>query len=78
LANGERIRGTLMGIEGEQIVVNVRTRIPEPPRTLPFSSILSLDLDNAGLGVGKIVAIAAGIAGAVVLGLVLLAYALAD
>jgi hypothetical protein len=78
LADGQRVKGVLMGVENDQVVVHVRTRIPEPPRVLPFASISWLELDSGGIGPGKVVAIAASVAGAAVLGLILFAYAISD
>jgi hypothetical protein len=59
-------KGIFMGVEGGNVVVKPRTRIPEPARTIAIPSLASLELDQ-GMGAGKVVAIAAGVAGATVL-----------
>ncbi len=66
-----------MGVEEDRIVVNPRTRIPEPPRSIPIASLQALELDT-GMGVGKVIGIAAAVAGATVLGIFLILMAVID
>jgi hypothetical protein len=70
-AEGRKLRGTLIAVEPEGILVNPRTRLPEPPQRVRFDAIASLDLDAGGSHVGRTVAIAAGVSAATVLAVLL-------
>ena len=65
LVDGKTVRGTLMQATSEEVVVQRRTRIPEPATTIPIDQLSAVDLDAAS-AVGKAVAIgvASGAAGA--------------
>jgi hypothetical protein len=75
--DGRSFKATYMGVEGEVVTVRPRTRIPEPPVSIPIGSLASLELDQE-LSTGKIIAIAAGVAGATVLGIFLILAATLD
>ncbi len=75
--DGRSFKAVFMGLEGENATFNPRTRIPEPVRTIPVSSLTVVELDQ-GTNVGKTVAIAAGAAGAAVLGVLLILIAAID
>jgi hypothetical protein len=55
-ADGRTIKGTLMRADGAEIVVQPRTRIPEPPMAIPLDRIATVDLDTHA-SVGKTVGI---------------------
>lgn len=62
LLDGGRERGTLMDATAERIVIQPRTRIPEPPREVPLERVLGIELEN-GSGTGSVArAIGIGVA----------------
>lgn len=68
LTNGERVRGTLMRASDTAVLVNRRTRVPEPPVEIPLADVQGFDIDQGGAGsIAKIIALsaAAGAAAAV-------------
>ena len=75
LADGTRIEGTVLGQEGDILVVNPKTRIPVAPWRIGYAEIRSLDVKSPregmrpgtkvliGIGVGVgVLALLAGIA----------------
>ena len=60
LEDGQKIKGTLMSIENDAVVVKVNTRLPEPPLRIELSRIVDADIDRGGANLGR--AIAAGTA----------------
>lgn len=64
LSSGERVRGTLMAVDADAMIVRPRTRVPEPTRTVLFEQLDFVELDghhdNRGtavlIGVGSAVA----------------------
>ena len=60
LDDGRKIKGTLMSIEADAIIVKVNTRLPEPPLRIELSRIVDADIDRGGANLGR--AIAAGTA----------------
>jgi hypothetical protein len=71
LASGKTVRGTLMQATNEGIVVQRRTRIPEPPVTIPIESIRAVEIDTSS-GTGRAVAIGAAAGGGAALGVILI------
>jgi len=65
LADGHHIKGTLMKADAGAIVVQPKTRIPEPPVEIALDRIATVELDSPNGNVGKTVAIGigAGVAG---------------
>jgi hypothetical protein len=58
---GRTLRGTLMKATHDAIVVQLRTRLPEPPVEIPLAEVFSVTPDSGNGGtIGK--AIAAGVA----------------
>ncbi|MEP6916991.1 MAG: hypothetical protein ABJC89_15165 [Acidobacteriota bacterium] len=57
LAGGDTISGTLMKADAGGIVVQPRTRIPEPPMALAADRIARVELDTAGPNLAKTVGI---------------------
>ena len=72
MANGKVIRATLMKRDADPIVVQRRTRIPEPPFEIPVPDILAVELDTPNGGVGRNIAVGAAAAAGVTLGVLLL------
>ena len=58
LVDGRRERGTLMDATEQRLVIQRRTRIPEPPIQLPLDQVLSVELET---GNGSSLARAVGI-----------------
>lgn len=67
LADGSVVRGVLMVIEGEDVILREHKRIPEPPRRIAIDSISDVELERNG-NVGKAIAIGAGAGAAAALG----------
>jgi hypothetical protein len=66
LTDGRTMKGTLMVVQEDAIVVRPRTRVPEPAQTIPFSRVASIEAEREG-GVGRAIAIGAAVgAGAAV------------
>ena len=59
-----------MQATGQGIVLQPRTRIPEPPLTIPIERIRAVEID-ASNGTGRAVAIGAAAGGAAALGVIL-------
>jgi hypothetical protein len=65
------VKGTLIEVEENAIVVKPRTRIPEPFQSIAFTELEALELDQ-GSGIGKTIAISASVAAGAVLGVLLI------
>jgi len=58
---GQRLKGTLMRVDDQQIAIKRSGRIPEPATLVPFDRISNIELDHGGgMGWGK--AIGLGVA----------------
>ena len=81
LADGTRIEGTVLGQEGDILVVNPKTRIPVAPWRIGYSEIRSLDVKTSpeGMRPGTKVLIGIGVgAAAVFVGLLIAVASLSD
>ena|SRR5690349_18162399 len=72
LANGERVHGILMKRDGDPIVVQRRTRLPETPMEISIEDILALEIENGGSNPARTVAIGAAVAVGATLGVLML------
>ena len=77
LTNGERLRGTLMKVTDDQLVLQENARIPEAPRQLPMQMIQSVEPDRPSGNTGRAIAIGAAVGAGAALGLLALIAALA-
>jgi hypothetical protein len=68
---GHSVTAIFMGVEGDRVLLNPRTRIPEPIREVAIADLASIEIDN-GTSVGKTVGIAAAVAAGTVLGVLLI------
>jgi hypothetical protein len=76
LSTGERFKATLLQVSSDAITVQPKTRAAVPPQPVPFTRIETLEVDQErGIGVGKAIAIGAGVAGGVWLALMAFAFA---
>lgn len=76
LLDGRRLTGTLMGLDGDAVVVQPRTRLPEPERVIPLDQLAWLEPDAGGAGAGRAVAIGVLSGAASFLALLLVTFAL--
>lgn len=67
LADGRRFKGVLLAVDEAHVVVQQRTRLPEPPLRLDPQSVVYLELDAPRAGLGKMIAIGAAIGAGVTL-----------
>ena len=56
LADGHRLKGTLMKAGDQGLVIRARTRLPEPPIEIGLDRIAAVDLDD-GNSVGRTIGI---------------------
>jgi len=76
MTDGKRLTAVLAVVDDSSITVEPKTRVPEAPRVIPFDRLQQLELKDAGgSGIGRAVAIGAGIGAATFLGLLLMAFA---
>jgi hypothetical protein len=71
LVNGKTVKGTLMKATDRAIIVQTRTRLPEPPIELPLGDIAAVTPDSSN-GVGRAIGIGAAAGAAAALGVILL------
>lgn len=76
LTNGRSVRGTLMKATDEGVIVQRRTRLPEPPVEIPLAELQSVEGDREGGGVGRAIAIGVATGAGAALGVFLLLVAL--
>ncbi len=74
-ASGERITGVILAIDDLGLVVNPKTRVPEPARRIAFDTIAQLELAGTGSNLAKAAAIGAGVGAGAFFGLLLLTLA---
>jgi hypothetical protein len=71
-SSGNRFTGVILTLDGTGIVVNPRTRVPEPARRVAFDEIAQLELAGNESNLAKAVAIGAGVGAGTFLGLLML------
>ena len=76
LTNGDRLRGTLMKVTDDVVVLQENARIPEAPRQLAMPTIRSVEPDRPG-STGRAIAIGAAVGAGAALGVLALIAALA-
>ena len=79
MKEGRGVKGTLMVVEPDAIVVKPKTRIARPERRLPYTEIEFVELqERNGNNVAKSVAIGMATGAGTFLGLILITFALID
>jgi len=73
--DGKSFTGLLMALESDVVVVQPRTRLPEPARRIPLDIIVSLAPESKDLDVGKALAIGMGAGAASFVALFLIVWA---
>ena len=71
-ADGKVVKGTLMKASDVAIVVQTRTRVPEPPVEIPLSEVLAVTPESSGNGIAKAIGIGAAAGAAAALGTILI------
>lgn len=57
-SGGRRVKGTLMSVTDEAVIIKKKTRLPEPAVTVPFADLAQLEREtNGGMHAGKIIGI---------------------
>lgn len=65
LTDGTRFRATLIRVDAAGMMVQPKTRVPVPLQEVPYEAIASLERPKqGGIGVGKAIAIGAGVGAA--------------
>jgi hypothetical protein len=59
--DGKRITGVLAIVNDTGITVQSKTRVPEPPRHVPFDQLEQVELKTGGSSLGKAVGIGVGV-----------------
>ena len=75
--SGRRLTGVILTIDDEGLVVNPKTRVPEPTVRVAFDDIRQLELANDS-SLAKAAAVGAGVGAGAFLGLMLLLFTLAN
>lgn len=70
--SGKAVKGTLMKATDTTIVVQARTRVPEPPIEIPLADVLAVTPERSNGGVGKAIGIGAAAGAAAALGTILI------
>ena len=70
-ASGRAVKGTLMKATDTTIVVQPRTRVPEPPIEIPLTDVLAVTPESQN-GVAKAIGIGAAAGAAAALGVILI------
>lgn len=71
LAGGRSFDATFMGVEGEAIRVQARTRIPEQPLVIPLADVVELRLAQNGTSMTKAILVGVGVGAATFFGILL-------
>ena len=77
LADGHRVRGTLMKADAASVVVSPATRIPEPPIEVAIGTVRRIELDQSS-NMAKSIVIGAATGVAATFGVLFLLFALVD
>jgi hypothetical protein len=71
LTDGRKLKGTLMVVEEDAIIVRPRTRVPEPAQTIPLTRIATIEAEREGGGMGRAVAVGAAVGAGAAIGVFL-------
>lgn len=70
MTDGRTMKGTLMVVQEDAIVVRPRTRVPEPALTIPLAQIATIEVQREG-GMGRAIAIGAAVGAGAAIGVFL-------
>ena len=71
-SDGRRQSGVLTLVERDSITIELRTRVPEPPRRIRLSELEQLELKQNGSSMAKAVAVGAAVGAGTFFGILLL------
>ena len=74
-SDGKRQTAVLAVVDEDGITLEPKTRVPEPPRRIPFDQLQQLELKQNGSSLGKAIAIGAAVGAGTFFGIVLLVFA---
>lgn len=77
-ADGKVVKGTLMKATADAIVVQTRTRMPEPPIEIRLADVLAVTPEAGNGNIGKAIGIGAAAGAAAALGVILILIAVFD
>ena len=78
-ANGKELRGTLMKATEQNVVVQPKTRVPEPALEIPLGEVMGVAVESKkGGSVAKSIAIGAGVGVGAAVGFMLILIAALD
>lgn len=79
LTNGEEVRGTLMKATEASVIVQPRTRVPEPPLEVPLRDVIGVTLDSKrGGSLARAIGVGAAVGVGAALGFILILMAAFD
>jgi hypothetical protein len=78
VTGGETIRGTLIKTTDVAMIVQPRTRTPEPLIEVPFDRLASIEQETTGSGTGRAIAIGAAAGAGAALGIIMILIAIAS
>ena len=76
-SDGQRVTAVLAIVDEDSITLEPKTRIPEPPRRIPFDQLSQLELKQNGSSVAKSVAVGAAVGAGTFFGVLLMLMATA-
>lgn len=76
--DGQRLTAVLAVVDEAGVTLELKTRIPEPPRRIQFDRLAQLELKQNGTSLAKGIAIGAGIGAATVFGILVMIIASFD
>jgi hypothetical protein len=71
LTDGRTMKGTLMVVQEDAIVVRPRTRVPEPAQTIPLANVATIETERESGGMGRAIAIGAAVGAGAAIGVFL-------
>ncbi|MSO56204.1 MAG: hypothetical protein EXQ55_04680 [Acidobacteria bacterium] len=76
--DGRRLTAVLAIVDDTGVTLELKTRLPEPPRHIPFDELQQLELKQNGSSVAKTVAIGVGVGASTFFGILLIMFAAWD
>jgi hypothetical protein len=70
LNTGDRLRGVLMLVEDDVLVLRERKRRPEPPIRVALDQVADVEVERKGGGIGRAIAIGAAVGAGAALGVI--------
>lgn len=78
-SSGLRLKGTLMSVSADGIIVKRETRTPEPALSIPFGELSQMQLEKSGgMSVGKAIGIGLSVGAGAILTMFAIAWQFSD